>query len=150
MAWYDPRRLLYNLFTLNLAIPKIPIVVDGKINPILLTIARRGHWVQSRVLRIPDSFCYFSSGPPLLQALQTHAIAVGFAEAVFTILMLQLVVGWLGLFHTNRWLKVSLPTLTMHFVFSVYLEEILLNPRRASDYDWKARGEKMGLVQTPA
>lgn len=45
MAWYDAGQIL-DLLTRT----TIPIVVDGEIKPILETIARRGYWVQSRVL----------------------------------------------------------------------------------------------------
>lgn len=145
MAWYDPRRILATLFTRT----KIPIVVDGKINPTLLTLARRGYWFQSRVLHVPDSFGFFSSGPPLLQAHEAHIFFVSAADAVGPVVSISMM-ECLDLFDIKWWLQASMAAVTLLFVISVYVDEIFFNPMRASDYDWKARGKKMGLVHTPA
>lgn len=94
MAWYDPGQII-DLLTRN----PIPIVVDDEISPILETIARRGYWVLSRVLRIPDRFGLLSSGPPLLQAFQAQKLYSLATEAVLPVIvtfMLEMIVLYTG------------------------------------------------------
>lgn len=44
-----------------------PAVIDGRLNQSHLALATRCYWIQSRILRIPDRFGFFASGPPRLQ-----------------------------------------------------------------------------------
>lgn len=139
MAWYDPRHILafYERHC-------IPIVVDGKINPYLLLIAQRGYWVQSRVLRIPDKFGLFSSGPPLLQAHQANRLAVIVAEAVIPVVSV-FHLEWV--LETRGWFPIYTAATSLLFTISVYVVEVFYNPMRAADYDWEAFSKKMGVVQ---
>lgn len=48
-------------------------VIDGRPNPAHIALARRGYWIQSQRLHIPDRFGFFSPStgcPPRLQAHQ--------------------------------------------------------------------------------
>lgn len=129
---------------------KIPIVVDGKINPQLVDTGERGYWVQSQVLHIPDQYGFFVSGPPLLQAQEAYTFTISFTDAVcpvISIVMMEL----LDLFDTGWWLPGSTATLVFYYLIVTYFREVFQNPRRlhASEYDWDALGEKLGLLQTP-
>lgn len=143
MAWYDPRHILA-LFKRT----KIPIVGDGEINPSLLAISRRGYWIQSRVLCIPDRFGLFSSGPPLLQACQAHKLASTINEAVIPVIgasMMELMI-----LETGWWLPGFMAAICFLFIVSVYVGEVFFNPMRASDYNWEALNKKMGVEQSAA
>lgn len=141
MVWYDPRHILP--FSIC---KKIPIVVDGKINPSLLAIARRSHWIQNRILRIPDRFGLFSSGPPLLQAYQSQKLTIVTSEAVIpTVTVLILELGDLGL-DTRGWLPAFMAVVSLLFTISVYVEEVFFNPMRAPNYHWEALSKKISVV----
>lgn len=139
MVWYDPRKYVA-LYKRN----NVPIVVDGKINPHLLVIAQRAYRVQSRVLRIPDRFGPFSSGPPLLQAHQANKLAALVTEAVFPIVGAT-IMEWVV--ETRWWLPISMAAVTFLFTISLYIQEIFFNPMRGADYNWAALHEEMGVVQ---
>lgn len=139
MAWYDPRRILA-LYERSC----IPIVVDGKITPILLVIAQRGYWVQSRVLHIPDKFGFFSSGPLLLQAHQANRLAVIATDVVIPVVGV-FIMEWVV--DTRWWLPISMAATALLFTISVYVAEVFYNPMRAPGYDWEALNKKMGVVQ---
>lgn len=146
MDWYDPRRILAFLHN------PFPVVVDGKIHPGLLILARRAHWIQSRVLCIPNQFGLISSGPPLLQAHQAHKIA--------SIISLDMIINFVAslLVHRvvlgTRW-RVSaalmhVALLNFWYMVLLYIEEVFFNPMRAPDYDWEALYKRMGLIQSYA
>ncbi|KAL1856260.1 hypothetical protein Daus18300_010832 [Diaporthe australafricana] len=126
----------------------VPIVVDGKINPDLLAIARGAYWVQSRVLHIPDRFGPYSSGPPLLQAFEGQRLASIATEAIAPVVCATLMelmvweVGW--------WFPLSLAAISVLFIISIYVEDVFFNKMRAPDYNWKALSKKMGIVQPRA
>ena len=70
-------------------------VKDGQLNPVQLAFARRGYWVQSHILRIPERFGIFSSGPARLQVHQACFFAVmvfsvGFTSALWIACILLL------------------------------------------------------------
>lgn len=145
MVWYDPR----HIFAFSRR-RKIPIVVDGEINPSLLTIARRGHWIQSRILRISDRFGLFSSGPPLLQAYQAQNFATIATEAVFPTISVS-ITEWLGLgFDTRGWLPAFMAVVSLLFAISTHVQEVFFNPKRSPNYNWEALSKKVGLVNMPA
>lgn len=140
MAWYEPSRIFAPLKS-----PAFPKVVDGRINPSLLVIARRGYWVQSRLLRIPDRFGFFSSGPPLLQAHQGKKSAFIFMDAVVTVVIAMLVRWWWGV--ATWWHPITPSNASiLYYTIFVYVEEVFFNPLRAPDYDREAMSRKMGLV----
>lgn len=127
---------------------EIPIVVDGKINPHLVDTGGRGYWIQSQVLRIPDQYGFFVSGPPLLQAQEAHIFTISFTDAVcpvISIMMMEL----LDLFDMGWRLPGSTAAAVFCYLIATYVREVFFNPRRlhASEYDWDALGEKMGLVR---
>lgn len=144
MAWYEPSRI-FALFRARY----FPRVVDGTINPSLLAIARRGYWVQSRLLRLPDRFGFFSSGPPLLQAHQGRKFATLVMDAVVTVVTAMLVQWWWGV---AMWWHPITPSNAsiLYLTIFLYVEEVFSNPLRAPDYDWEAMNRKMGLVQPSA
>lgn len=139
MAWYDPRNIVAFHKRNN-----VPIVVEGKINPSLLAIAQRAYWVQSRVLRIPDRFGPFSSGPPLLQAHQANKLAAIVTEVAIP-LVGATIMEWV--LETRWWLPIFMGVMSLLFAISVYVQEIFFNPMRGPDYNWTALHEKMGVVQ---
>lgn len=143
MAWYDPRHIL-GLFKRT----QIPIVVDGDINPDLLVVARRGYWIQSRVLRIPDRYGFFTSDPPLLQAHQAHKLTMIATEAVAPVISAS--IAELMVFDTRWWFPVSMAAISLSYIISIYVGEIFFNPMRAPDYNWNALSKKMGVVQSAA
>lgn len=80
LPWYDPRRILVTV--IQPFRTQVPIVVDGKINPMLVARAQEGYWLQSRVLRIPDRYGFFVSGPPLLQAHEARKVIISTTDGV--------------------------------------------------------------------
>lgn len=139
MAWYDPRHL-FSFFRRN----RTPIGAEGEVNPSLLQVARWGHWLQSRVLHIPDRYGLVSSGPPLLQAHQACRVVEIAAEAVG--LMISASVMELMAVRTAL-LSLSMASSFLFSIAFIYVEEVFFNPMRAPDYNWSALNEKMGVVQ---
>lgn len=142
MAWYNPRNILAHLRR-----KRAPIVVDGKINPELLEIAQWGHWLQSRVLHIPDRYGLLSSGPPLLQAFQARKVGEIVTEAVGRTISASLVE--LMVFETGWWLPLATASVCLLFTVSIYVEEVFFNPMRAPDYNWSSLNERMGVAHEP-
>lgn len=139
MVWYDPRNIVaFHKRNNN------PIVLDGKIKPRLLVIARRAYWVQSRALRIPDRFGPFSSGPPLLQAHQANNLVDFFNELVFLILEAIIMEWVIGM---RRRTSIPMTAFSLLFTIFVFVREVFFNPMRDPDYNWTALNEKMGVVQ---
>lgn len=145
MGWYDPRRILAILSD------PVPVVLDGKINPCLLIIARRVHWIQSQILRIPDRFGFISSGPPLLQAHQTHKIVDIIIFDGSSIFVAALIMSIIVPRTRSRPVSATFMTMAAMYFWDLvllYIEEIFFNPMRAADYDWEAFHKKMGLMHS--
>ena len=53
-----------------------PEIIDDGLNPVLLSVATRGHWVQSHILHIPDQYGFFSPGPPRRQVFEASRLVV--------------------------------------------------------------------------
>ena len=89
------------LFSNILAIPKEAFagqIVNNQLNPLHLAVATSGYRMQSRTLRVPDRFGFFSPVPP---HLQVH-------EGLFFIVM----VGWICLNLISNAFSVFLRVLT--------------------------------------
>ncbi|KAK4081608.1 uncharacterized protein Triagg1_2349 [Trichoderma aggressivum f. europaeum] len=59
----------------------------GQPNPVHVAIATRGYDIQSRVLRIPDGFGWFTRGPPRRSAFEGHAFVVAILSLLFVAVM---------------------------------------------------------------
>ena len=62
-----------------LAIPKGVFagqIVNNQLNPLHLAVTTTGYRIQSRTLRIPDRFGFFSPGPPRLQVHEGLAFII--------------------------------------------------------------------------
>lgn len=144
--------LFYIRLILAILSDPFPVVLDGKIHQGLLILARRVHWIQSRILRLPDRFGLVSSGPPLLQAHQAHKIANVIVGLDITSLFVGAVIAYRIVLRTRcRQTSVSIMVLAALYFWNlvlVYVEEIFFNPMRAPDYDWEALHKRMGLMQS--
>lgn len=144
LPWYDPRRILVT--AIQPFRTQVPIVVDDKINPMLVVRAQEGYWLQSRVQRIPDRYGFFVSGPPLLQAHDARKAIISTTDGVSPVVGFCVSEAF-GVIDTQWRLSLALVVITFLFLISVYVGEIFYNPMRLTpDYDWEALGKKRGLV----
>lgn len=121
-----------------------PSVVDGRLNPTCLALATQCYWIQSRILRIPDRFGFFSSSP----RLQVEEIGI-FVLVVFVtshMAYYAALVVYLAYLKGDRPVKsfaamMSLLTLTVPVGIWLHL---CFSERRQPEYvwkDWKVRME---------
>jgi hypothetical protein len=135
-----PHKLISDIFSKSLAAVKgfwAPDVVDNRLNPVHLAVARHGYWIQLHILHIPDRFGFFSSGPPRLQAYEgasfaTLVICYGLLIiwGGFSVLLLN--IG--GFPNTRLMMTVMAVALVTSMVPILGLARF--GRRRAPDYDW--------------
>ncbi|KAI1781465.1 hypothetical protein F4818DRAFT_436655 [Hypoxylon cercidicola] len=83
-----------------------PSEVKKSLNPAHLALGARGYEIQSRLLRIPDRYGFFSPGPPRLQVHEGCLFFINFllicylsiASAVIVWVMSRLHVPWISFF----------------------------------------------------
>ena len=131
MSYYQPSSLLT-------AIKKLfsPQFIDGQLNPIHLTIATQGYWIQSSILHIPTQFGFFSPGPPRLQVHQ--GALFGLLSFHFGILYIlgAFIMFWVGargdpvLPLASAMVAVVVGAAASIWVVACY------DRRRSPDYDW--------------
>lgn len=109
---------------------------EGTLNPVHLAIAERGYWIQSRILRIPDRFGYFSPGPLQLQAYQSAFLAYEI------IMLVRLILGNCAGITLGQWLvgpvsfsywpsfALSISMVILDFIFE------FKHDRRKPGYNW--------------
>ena len=111
---------IYNFLQLAVG----PAVIDGRLNPFCLALARWCYWIQSQIFHIPDRFAIISAGPPRLQVHEccmllvkllvfAHMVSLGgwafltismmpgkpvrkYATVIFLMLLSCVVHGWIA------------------------------------------------------
>lgn len=109
---------------------------NGSINPALLAIAIRGHWVQSQIFHIPDRWGFFPPGPPRLQVYEGQAF-VGIVVAHSFTNMLGPIAVYLVI-RNNRpvtCLVAALVALELSMLAFLWMVS-MSDRRRAPDFDW--------------
>lgn len=119
--------------------------MDGRLNVHHIALASQGYWLQSRILRIPDEYGFFSSGPAPLQEFQGAiatctcvSLCVSCLVEIFTLVMTGLHRGLLPVVK----LAACFAALRM-FVLVIVWVAVLYDVRRAPDFNW----EKSNLRQ---
>lgn len=72
------------------------ITGSNTLNPVLLALATRAHWIQAHVLHIPDRYGFFSPSPPRLQVWQAFLFL-----KIFTMVICSIPLGASILYHAS-------------------------------------------------
>ncbi len=113
-----------------------PQFIDGQLNPVHLTIATQGYWIQSSILRIPNQYGFFSPGPPRLQVHQGALFGVlSFHFGILCILGAS-IVFWVGARGDPVLpLASAMVALVVGAAASIWVAACY-DCRRSPDYDW--------------
>ncbi|KAL7915840.1 hypothetical protein GGI35DRAFT_430809 [Trichoderma velutinum] len=111
-------------------------VQNGQPNPVHVTIASRGYDFQSRVLRIPDRFGWFTRGPPRRSAYEGYTfvyICVFLGVEAILLSICLIAVDSIG----QPIMTLSIALLVFYvMVLALIWAVIIHSPQRKPDYYW--------------
>ncbi|KAK1831155.1 hypothetical protein QBC39DRAFT_434342 [Podospora conica] len=122
-----------------------PGVIDGRLNPFHLALARSFYWIQSQIFHIPDRFGMFSPGPPRLQVFEggllvfellflAHMVSAGMWGMLFA----HVNVTWTNSLHVDKVSKIICFMVLFPVVLCWPLQVMLLRQsQRAPGYIWE-------------
>jgi hypothetical protein len=116
------------------------------LNPVHLTFATKGYWIQSHILCIPDRYGFFSPGPPRLQVHQGFLSNVLLLMIVCDIFFGLATVFWMSSKpdHKPIWKVVVFMVAVVGGVVATIWVMECYGKRRAPNYewdDWKQRND---------
>jgi len=115
------------------------VIASNTLNPVHLAIATRGYWIQSRILRIPDRYGFFSPGPPRLQAYQGNLFIPIFIMVV-CLIFCGAVISYLLSFkpdHVPIWKALIFLAMPGSGTIAMIWISECFSKHRAQDHDWE-------------
>ncbi len=135
-----PHNLASNVFTLVEDSMCQAVAYDnGRVKSAPRQIATGGYWIQSHVLRIPDRFGFFSSGPPQLQVYQGALFGFLAVHVAISALFGALIVWWIKRHgRPVTTLVRGMAAMWVAMAAVIWVSECV-HPHRGPDYVWPGR-----------